>query len=90
MTKLVAGMLTVPEVAVLLGRSERSVWRLRRRYLSDGVDGLVLDATGRQRRIRDLDYPERLTADYSGATFPDSRPCHPPPRHRTGARLGAG
>jgi predicted transcriptional regulator len=33
MTRLVAGELTVAEVAVLLGRSERSVWRLRRRYL---------------------------------------------------------
>jgi transposase len=57
-TRLVAGELSVPEVAVLLGRSERSVWRLRQRYRAEGVDGLV---HGNRRRPspRRIDEPTR-------------------------------
>lgn len=47
MTRLVAGELTVAEVAVLLGRSERSIWRLRRRYVELGVDAIVHGNRGR-------------------------------------------
>lgn len=47
MTRLVAGELTVAEVAVLLGRSERSIWRLRRRYVELGVHAIVHGNRGR-------------------------------------------
>ena len=46
-TKLMAGELTMAEAALLLGLTERSVWRLKRRLLSDGIDGLVHGNRGR-------------------------------------------
>lgn len=72
MTKLLAGELTVAEVAVLLGRSERSVWRLRRRYLDAGVAAIVHGNRGRPsaRRLPD-ETRERIialaTTRYDGA-----------------------
>ena len=47
LTKLVAGELTVEEVAIVLGRSTRQVWRLRRRYQEFGVDAIVHGNRGR-------------------------------------------
>ena len=47
LTKLVAGDLTVAEAALLLGLSERSVWRLRRRFCELGVEAIVHGNRGR-------------------------------------------
>jgi transposase len=46
-TKLVAGELSVGEAALLLGLTERSVWRLKRQLLERGVAGLVHGNRGR-------------------------------------------
>ena len=46
-TKLVAGEVTVAEAALLLGLTERSVWRLKRQLLERGVDGLLHGNRGR-------------------------------------------
>lgn len=47
LTKLVAGELAAAEVAMLLGLAERSVWRLRRRYMELGVEAIVHGNRGR-------------------------------------------
>lgn len=41
LTRVVAGSLSMVEAAALLGLSERSVWRLTRRFMADGRAGLV-------------------------------------------------
>ena len=47
LTKVMAGELDVSEAADLLGLSERSVWRLKRRYAEEGPAGLVHRNRGR-------------------------------------------
>ena len=47
LAKLVAGGLSVHEVAVFLGLSERSVWRLRVRFAAEGPAALVHGNRGR-------------------------------------------
>ena len=42
-----AGQITVTEAAALFGCSERTAWRLRRRFASSGVDGIVHGNRGR-------------------------------------------
>ena len=42
-----AGSLTVDEAVALLGTSERTAWRLRRRFATMGVDGIVHGNRGR-------------------------------------------
>lgn len=53
LTKLLCGELTVPEVALVLGLSERSVWRLRAAFAREGPAALVHGNRGRasQRRV---------------------------------------
>jgi len=41
LTRIVAGSVSMAEAVALLGLSERSVWRLKRRFLADGPAGLV-------------------------------------------------
>lgn len=47
LTRWIAGILTTEEAVALLGLSKRSAWRLRRRLLQDGADGLVHGNRGR-------------------------------------------
>jgi transposase len=47
LTRWIAGMLTRAEAVGLLGLSERSAWRLRRRLIDQGADGLVHGNRGR-------------------------------------------
>src|ERR1700690_2463157 len=53
LTKLLCGELSVHEVAMFLGLSERSVWRLRARFPGEGPAALVHGNRGRasSRRI---------------------------------------
>jgi transposase len=55
LTKVMAGELSVAEAADLLGLSERSVWRLRRRFAEEGPAALVHGNRGRAspRRVDD-------------------------------------
>jgi transposase len=55
LTRVLAGEVPVAEAAVLLGLSERSVWRLKRRFALEGPVGLVHGNRGRTspRRIDD-------------------------------------
>jgi hypothetical protein len=55
LARVVAGSLPMTEAATLLGLSERSVWRLKRRFLADGPAGLVHGNRGRPlaRRLDD-------------------------------------
>src|SRR4051812_12373283 len=72
LTKLIAGEVRVDEAAGLLGLSERSVWRLKARFLEEGPAGLVHANRGRAspRRI-DQSTRERVCAlargPYDGA-----------------------
>ena len=47
LARWVAGAVTPAEAAALLGRSERTAWRLRARFLAEGVPGLVHGNRGR-------------------------------------------
>jgi transposase len=47
LTKVVAGELGIAEAALVLGLSERSVWRLKRRFGEEGPAGLVHGNRGR-------------------------------------------
>ena len=55
LTRLLCGELTVHEVAVFLGLSERSVWRLRARFAREGPAALVHGNRGRasSRRVEE-------------------------------------
>jgi transposase len=76
LTRLVAGELTVAEVANLLDRSERSVWRLRRRYVECGVDGIVHGNRGRPSSRR-LPGATRLRIEELASTVYDgANDCH--------------
>jgi transposase len=48
LARLVAGKVTTGEAALLLGRSERSVWRLRAAFLASGPAALVHGNRGRR------------------------------------------
>lgn len=54
-TEVVAGALTISEAAIVLGLSERQVWRLRTRFLSEGLGAVVHGNRGRPspRRVDD-------------------------------------
>jgi transposase len=47
LTRLVAGDITIAEAVELIGLSERSVWRLKARFLADGPGALVHGNRGR-------------------------------------------
>lgn len=47
LARLVAGKVDTPEAALLLGVSERQVWRMRARYLADGPAALAHGNRGR-------------------------------------------
>lgn len=47
LTKLLCGELSVREVALFLGLSERSVWRLQARFAAEGPAALVHGNRGR-------------------------------------------
>jgi transposase len=75
-TRVVAGDLTVGEAAHLLGLAERSVWRLKARFLRDGPAGLVHANRGRpsSRRIDDATR-DRIRELASGA-YDGANDCH--------------
>jgi len=58
LTKMVAGELTAAEAGDLLGLSERSVWRLKGRFMTEGPAGLVHRNRGRVSPRR-IDEPTR-------------------------------
>ncbi len=76
LTKLVAGELTVPEVAVTLGLCERSVWRLKREYLEQGVAAIVHGNRGRvsARRLPVATRDRILTL--AATTYDRANDCH--------------
>ena len=59
LTRWIAGVLTRTEAIGLLGLSERSAWRLRRRLIDHGADGLVHGNRGRASPAR---LPEKTRA----------------------------
>lgn len=76
MTRLVAGELTVAEVAVLLGRSERSIWRLRRRYLELGVDAIVHGNRGRASPRRLAEATRTRILDLAATVYDGANDSH--------------
>lgn len=76
LTKLLAGDLTVPEVALCLGLSERSIWRLKRRYLALGVAAVVHGNRGRvsPRRLP-VETQERILT-LATTTYDGANDCH--------------
>jgi transposase len=76
MTRLVAGELTVAEVAVLLGRSERSIWRLRRRYVELGVDAIVHGNRGRASPRRLAEATRTRILDLAATVYDGANDSH--------------
>lgn len=75
-TKLVAGDLTVGEAALLLGLTERSVWRLKRRLLHDGVAGLVHGNRGRASPRRLEEKTAARILELAATTYAGVNDCH--------------
>jgi transposase len=76
LTRLVAGELTVAEVAVLLGRSERSIWRLRRRYIELGVDAIVHGNRGRTSPRRLAEATRTQILDLAATVYDGANDSH--------------
>jgi transposase len=76
LTKVVAGELTAAEAGGVLGLSERSVWRLKGRFVTEGPAGLVHGNRGRAspRRI-DESTRERVRALARGR-YDGANDCH--------------
>lgn len=76
LTKVIGGELAVTEAAELLGLSERTVWRLKRRLADPGPAGLVHGNRGRPspRRI-DEATRERVRAHARGQ-YDGANDCH--------------
>jgi transposase len=76
LTRVVAGSVSLSEAATLLGLSERSVWRLKRRFLADGPAGLVHGNRGRPsaRRLGDADRARIL--ELAGGRFAGANDSH--------------
>jgi transposase len=78
LTRWIAGLLTVDEAAGLLGLSERSAWRLRRRLLEEGADGLVHGNRGRasSHRIDELTRARIIELVGPGGRYRGVNDCH--------------
>jgi transposase len=76
LTRIVAGSVSMAEAVALLGLSERSVWRLKRRFLADGPAGLVHGNRGRPsaRRLGDADRARIL--ELAGGRFAGANDSH--------------
>jgi transposase len=75
-TRVVAGDMTVAEAALLLGLAERSIWRLRRRLLCAGVDGLVHGNRGRPSPRRLDDQLRARIVELVRDRFAGANDCH--------------
>ena len=75
-TKLVAGEVTVAEAALLLGLTERSVWRLKRQLLERGVDGLLHGNRGRASPRRLAETTGARIVELAATTYAGVNDCH--------------
>ena len=90
LTGVVAGSVSMVEAAALLGLSERSVWRLKRRFLAEGPAGLVHGNRGRpssprfdeRTRARIVEQPYRPVIERLDRVYPDGADR----RHAVGER----
>jgi transposase len=78
LTRWIAGILTTDEAVGLLGLSERSAWRLRRRLIERGADGLVHGNRGRASPVcLSADTKERIVALAGpGGLYEGINDCH--------------
>ncbi|HEY8093166.1 MAG TPA: ISNCY family transposase [Acidimicrobiales bacterium] len=76
LTRLVAGEVDVGEAASMLGLSERSVWRLRARFLAEGPAGLVHGNRGRSPAHRLDDQTRQRILELAATTYAGLNDCH--------------
>lgn len=76
LTRVLAGALSVSEAATLLGLSERSVWRLRRRYVALGVGGVVHGNRGRASPRRLAEATRSRIVELAGSTYDGANDTH--------------
>ncbi len=76
LTRVVAGELAVAEAAVLMGLSERSVWRLRARFLAAGPDALVHGNRGRASPRRRSDAERERILGLARGRLAGANDCH--------------
>ena len=78
LTRWIGGLLTVDEAGGLLGLSERSAWRLRRRLLKEGADGLVHGNRGRPspRQIDTSTHARIIELVGPGGRYRGGNDCH--------------
>jgi transposase len=76
LTRVVAGSLSIREAVALLGLSERSVWRLKRRFLVDGPAGLVHGNRGRPSSRRLDDTRRARIIELAGGRFDGANDSH--------------
>ncbi|MBX3032072.1 MAG: ISNCY family transposase [Chloroflexi bacterium] len=76
LARLVAGEVDVGEAATMLGLSERSVWRLRARFLAEGPAGLVHGNRGRSPAHRLDEAIRARVLELAGTTYAGLNDCH--------------
>ena len=76
LTRVAAGSVTMTEAAALLGLSERSVWRLKRRFLAAGPAGLVHGNRGRPSGRRLGDAERAWILELAGGRFAGVNDSH--------------
>jgi transposase len=76
LTRVVAGSLSMGEAVALLGLSERSVWRLKARFLADGPAGLVHGNRGRPPARRLDDAVRARIVERAGGRFEGANDRH--------------
>lgn len=76
LTRLVADEIDAEAAALLLGVSERQVWRLRVRFLAEGPTGLVHGNRGRSPAHRLDEGVRRRILELAGTTYAGLNDCH--------------
>jgi transposase len=76
LTKLLAGELTVRQVAAFLGLSERSVFRLRARFAAEGVGALVHGNRGRASTRRVDEAVRAAVVELARTRYDGANDCH--------------
>lgn len=75
-TELVAGAVSISEAATLLGLSERQVWRLRTRFLSQGPAALVHGNRGRPSARRVAEPLRARVVALARGRYDGANDCH--------------
>lgn len=76
LTRLIAGVLTIPDAVELLGLSARQVWRLKARFLGEGPAALVHGNRGRASPRRTPEATRTAVVELARGRYDGANDCH--------------